>query len=168
MKVLKIILISLGSLIALVVLLNVIFFFGMTQKPAKPFEVNSPNLDKKILIATQGSNFKKSLVSNIIENIKEKSVYIKVIDVGTLPEIQKDRWNAVVIINSIQMGKFAKGVDEFLSKTDDNDNMILLNLGSATNEALEKYSIDTISSASKKDNIDNLSKKILEKINPFL
>lgn len=37
---------------------------------AEAYEVNSPNLKQKMLIATQGSKFKDSIVSEIIEQYK--------------------------------------------------------------------------------------------------
>ncbi len=167
MKVLKIILISIGSLIVLMVLIGVIFYFSLTPEKAKTFDVNNPDLNKKLLIATEGSDFKNTLVSNIIDRTKEKSVYIKVTDVNELPKMNKDNWNAIVIITAVQFGKMGNGVDEFLSHVENYDNIILFNTGNmGTFEP--KYNIDALSSASSNNDFDSLTDKILSKIDSLI
>ncbi len=168
MKIFKKILLVIGILIIIVIILNIIFFFGMGQKKAKAYEVNSPDLNKKVLIATQGSGFKSKVVSNIVEELKDKSVYIKVIDVGNLPETNTEEWNSIVILTSIQMGQMGNGVDEYLSGKNNYDKILLINLGSVNNYSLEYDNLDSISSASKNENIDTLTEKILTHIKALL
>ncbi len=50
--------------------------FSMDE--AKVFEVHSPNLDKKLLVATQGSDFKDTVPDGTVANYELDSVYIKV------------------------------------------------------------------------------------------
>jgi hypothetical protein len=149
------------------VLIGIIFYFTITPEKAKTYEVNNPDLNKKLLIATEGGDFKETLVTNITDKFKEKSVYIKVTDVSELPETNKDNWNAIVIITGVRFGKMGNGVDGFLSGIDNYDNIILFNTGNmGTFEP--NYDIDAISSASTNTDFDKLSEKVLNKISGLL
>lgn len=90
MKVLKITLIVIGSIIGLLLIAFGIYLLLNIQGEAESFEVGSPELEQKVLIANQGSNFKNALVDSLTEHLKEKSFYIKVVDVSALGEVNED------------------------------------------------------------------------------
>ncbi|HBR53871.1 MAG TPA: hypothetical protein DEA82_06670, partial [Flavobacteriaceae bacterium] len=68
----------------------VLLAFGYWYKLTYSMEVaensgiNSPQLATKILIATQGSDFKDAIVTNLINFYKKDSVHLKTIDVTQL------------------------------------------------------------------------------------
>jgi hypothetical protein len=65
----------------------------------EPYQVNSPNLQTKLLIANQGSKFKDSITSAVVDRYKSDSVYIKVIDVSELPEIDPAEFSAILMLH---------------------------------------------------------------------
>lgn len=67
---------------------------------AESFEVNTPELKHRVLIATQGSDFKDAVVAGIVDHLKQRHAYIKVIDIAALPQVNEDKWNAVVVIHT--------------------------------------------------------------------
>ncbi len=78
--------IALKNMLLFIIVLIVAFFLGavwysltFSMDEAKVFEVHSPNLDKKLLVTTQGSDFKDAVTAGIVENYERDSVYIKVI-----------------------------------------------------------------------------------------
>ena len=53
------------------------YLLDHSMHPARAFEVNSPAASQKVLIATQGSAFKDSIVAGVVAHLRERQVYIK-------------------------------------------------------------------------------------------
>jgi len=43
---------------------------------AQPFEVNDPHSQPRVLIATQGSEFKDAVVTAVVDHLKKRSAYV--------------------------------------------------------------------------------------------
>jgi len=82
----------------------------------EPYEINSPNLKKKLVIATQGSNFKDKLTEGIVNHYASNSVYIKVIDITTLNDIEPKDFDALVIIHTWENWKPPAVVKMFIDR----------------------------------------------------
>lgn len=130
--------------------------------------MNDPTCESSVLIATQGSDFKEALVSYLIEHLREKSVYISVIDVSSLPEIDKNNWNAIVLINTVEIEKMQSDADNFLSELETYDGIILLTTSGSGDWKTEDYNIDSITSASEISEIDSLAEVILSRLESLL
>jgi hypothetical protein len=112
-----------------------------------PFEVNDPNLKTKVLIASQGSSFKDSLVRGILNHYQNDAIYFKVIDAYTMFTVNIDKWDALVIINSWEYGSPPGNVTKFIKKHPDQlDKLIILSTVGSSNITLE--GIDVISGES--------------------
>lgn len=168
MKAIKIGGIVVGSIIVLIIIAAVALKIMFSQRTAETFEVNSPELKTKVLIATQGSDFKNALVSGIIENLKKQSIYIKLIDVSGLPEVREEIWQALIIINTCEAGKMHSAVRHYFSQTKELDKVILLTTSSSGDWKPEDSSIDSISAASKMTQVDSLVTHILDRLNRIL
>lgn len=155
MKILKISLIVIGILVLLIVfsLVSVKLFF--TQGVIDEFEINSPEAGYNILIASQKSNFKNSLVERLVDDLNSDSTYIKVIDVTELSGINDKDWNAMILINTCEAGMMQKDVIRFLSQTAYKDRIILLTTSGSGVWKPADSPVDTFSSASKKESIDS-------------
>ena len=164
MKVKKVILISVGSLLVLAIIAFIIFKLAFSQSIAESFEINDPECENSLLIATQGSDFKEVLVSSLIEHFSEESVYISVIDVSSLSEIDENDWNAIVLINTVEIEKMHPDVIGFLSELKSYDKIILLITSGSGDWDTEDYNIDTITSASETSEIDSLAEVILSRL----
>ncbi len=75
MKALKITLIVIGSLVVLFLIAFGVYLLLNIQGEAESFEMGSPLLEQKVLIATQGSEFKNALVDSFITYLKEEPLY---------------------------------------------------------------------------------------------
>lgn len=84
---------------------------------ATPFEVNDPSLDSRILIATQGSAFKDSLVSKLVDTYRNQPVYLKIIDVEDLDQVNEDEWNVIVLIHTWENFKPPAVVSNFVKRS---------------------------------------------------
>lgn len=162
----KIALWSVGSLII------VLFFFGQwykqtySMRPARQFEINAITLPHHILIATQGSNFKDSVVQTVIATLKNKPLYIKVIDISSLPIIDENEWNAIVILHTWEFSKPPEPAKHFIDSVRDRDKLIVLSTSGDGNFKIQN--IDGITSASKLNDIPVKSQEILSRINKIL
>lgn len=128
------------------------------------FEVGSPELEQKVLIASQGSEFKNALVDNLKEHPKEKSFYIKVVDVSALGEVNENEWNALVLIHTTQQNRLQPDVKEYLNRAKNLSKVILVTTSGSGEWQTENYGIDIFTSASRMNELESLVSDILARI----
>ncbi len=104
------------GVMAIFLLLLIWYQYQYSMDVVQPYEVNSPNLEKKLLIATQGSDFKDSITNAAVNHYKPDSIYIKVIDVGGLPEIQPDGFSAILVVHTWENWKPPADVKSFIDR----------------------------------------------------
>jgi hypothetical protein len=75
------------------------------MNPVEGFTVNAPSSEQHLLIATQGSAFKDAVVAGVVERLRERSIFIQVIDVTALPDVDESGWNAIVVLHTIEYGR---------------------------------------------------------------
>ena len=168
MKTLKLILKILGALIVLLLCSFIVYCLIYSQEVIEPFEVNSPDLETKVLVASQGSDFKHVLLKELTERIDKKDIYIKVIDVTTLSGIKEESWDAIILINTIEWYRLHKDVRIFLNSAQDTDKIIMLATSGDGDMKPKVCRIDTITSASKLNKADEKLKIILSKLESIL
>ncbi len=131
-----------------------------------PFEVNDSSLNTKVLIASQGSKFKDSLVQGVLKHYQSDTIHFKVIDVYTLFTVNIEKWDALIIINSWEYGSPPSNVKKFIKNHPDRlDKLIILSTVGSSNIALED--VDVISGESiieKTSQYTNILVKRLDKI----
>jgi len=136
------------------------------MKQAKPFSVNDFSLDDHLLIATQGSPFKDSLVATVISKLNDKPMYIEVMDISGLDTVQIQNWDVILIINTIHVGKPTKEAESFISKLSAIDRIIAVTTSESEMEAFPE--VDGISSASKIQQIPEISSRVAARIRAIL
>lgn len=162
----------------LLFILVILFFSGgcagpqyiWPQKDFSAYEINQQNLEQKILIASRESEFKTSIIQNIITAFRDKNVYIKIIGIEELKNEEADSFSAVVIINTSMAWQIDRKVEAFLDRFGTSDSIIVLTTshGGDVLPELKDRNIDAISSASKKDAIMPVSDEIILKIQNIL
>ncbi|WP_299215153.1 hypothetical protein [uncultured Aquimarina sp.] len=112
-----------------------------------PFEVNNPSAKTKVLIASQGSKFKDSVVKGILRRYEKDTIYFKVIDVYTLFTVNLKKWDALIFINSWEYGSPPRNVKKFIKNHPEQlDKLIILSTVGSSNIALKD--VDVISGES--------------------
>ncbi len=168
MKALKIILIVLGSIVALFIIIFAVYLLLNRQGVIESSEVGSPDFEQKVLIASQGSNFKNALVESLTLHLKKKSVYIKVIDVTTLHEVNEEEWDAMVIIHTTEKGGLQPDVKKYNDRAKDLDKVVFITTSGSGKWKTRDYDIDVITSASSNDELNSLPAEILARLDLIL
>jgi len=113
----------------------------------EPYAMYSQTFDKKLLIATQGSAFKDSLVRNVVRYYKNDSVFIKIIDVSELPWIDPAEFNATLILHTWEYGGAPEDVEAFVEKNRDHlEKVVVFATSGEGNNRIE--GVDSLAGAS--------------------
>ncbi|MCB2222525.1 MAG: hypothetical protein KQI35_19230 [Bacteroidetes bacterium] len=148
-KWIKIVLWIVATPIALIGILLLTYIIMNIQGVIEPFEAGSPQANYKILIASQGSEFKESLVGKIIDQFETPETYFSVIDCTALQDIRIEDWSAIIIIHTMQIHKMPAKAKKFLDEADDFSNIMLVCTSGGGDEIVTDYDVDAISSASR-------------------
>jgi len=163
---LKKISLTIGLILISILIFMTWYKINYSMDVAKSFEVVSQNPERDLLIATQGSDFKEAVVSDVITAFKDKPVYIKVIDVTKLSSVNIDDWDAVLLMHTWESWKPQANAKQFLDRQNDKSKVIVL---TTSGEGTEKIKgIDAFTSASKKSDVPRLVSQIVRRINTML
>jgi len=163
-KWLKIILWIIGIPAALILILLVSYIIVNKQEVIDPFQVGNPEAKYKVLIASQGSDFKENLVDRFVMELESDSVYLSILDCTQLNENYLKGWDAYVFIHTMQIHKMPEEADLFLHKMADLTKVVLVSTSGAGDEHYKNLDIDGISSASRMVAIDPIMEWILPKL----
>lgn len=158
--------ISLLAILFILFLLAVWYINTHTMQHIEPFEINSPTASKRVVIASQGSRFKDSVVNAVIDSLKAKQVYIKVIDVNELKEINEDDWAAIAILHTWEYSKPQEDAKAFFEKVKNKNKLIIISTSGEGTYMLD--TVDGISSASNMANVGQKAEALLTRINELL
>ena len=156
------------TVILLLVIFSAWYVIKFYPRSAEPFEVNSPSLEQKLLIATQGSEFKDTLVKRIVEAFKDQDVYIKVIDVSTLEETRGEDWWGVVIINASMMDKINSSVHDYLPVAENSENIVVITTSGGGDFVPSDLHVDGITTASRLSAVEQVMRHIRNMLNDEL
>lgn len=133
---------------------------------AESFEVNAPDLDKRVLIATQRSEFKNAVVAAVVQRLRQRPIYIKVIDVSLLPGMDEADWNAVVVLHTWEYGEPQFDARDFLLREKVPDKVVVLTTSGAGDQKIE--GVDAITTASVMTQVSANADAITARLEPLL
>lgn len=136
--------------VAALVLTAFVFLTGYkihySMDVAESFEVDSPEPKHRVLIASQGSEFKGAVVTGVVDYLKQRHAYIKVVDVAALAQVDTDMWDALVIIHTWEFWRAPTVVQTYLERVEGLNKVIVLTTSGRGDYKAE--GVDAISSAS--------------------
>ncbi len=138
------------------------------QGVIEPFSVGSPKAKTKILIASQGSNFKNKLVEDLVSQLKGNETYLSIVDCTMLGNENTANWDAIIIIHTMQMHFMPEEAQRFLQHVDDFSKVILVSTSGGGDEFVDEFNVDAISSASREAAIPKIVKWMNEKLDEKL
>lgn len=157
----KILNVILGGLI-LFFIFTIWYSVQYSMDKVAPFEINNDELNNRVLIASQGSDYKNTVVADVISSFHYDSIYIKVIDVHELGKEKADAWDAILILHTWEIGVPPNTVTEFMEEIADRRKLIVVSTSGSGEEYIE--GVDGISSASLMWEVPNHVQFIVDRI----
>lgn len=137
------------------------------MQPVVPYELNSPQMTQKLLIATQGSAFKDSVTTMIVNQVKHDSLYIKVTDVDSLIYVDPAKYHALVLIHTWENWKPPQAVKDFINRTIGYRGKIVVLTTSGSGD-YKMENVDALTGESIIDDAPFYSEEIVQKIKKLL
>ena len=148
-----------------------IFFFWYRQtysmETARTYVINSPSLERKLLIATQGSEFKDVVTKGIADYYSSQPIFIKVIDISSLDKIDATDYSAMVIIHTWQNWEPPVEVKYFIEKNVDFMNRVIV-LTTSGEGSYKMEGVDAITGESILTDAPLYTAKIIDKLDSIL
>ncbi|WP_281989879.1 hypothetical protein [Aquimarina aggregata] len=132
-----------------------------------PIKVKDSSLTTKVLIASQGSSFKDSLVLGMLRHYQNEDIYFKVIDAYTFFTVDIDKWDAIVIINSWEYNRPPFNLRKFIKNHPDQlDKLIVVSTVGSSNIVLKD--VDVISGESIITKAPKYTTILVERLNKII
>lgn len=128
--------------------------FGMLALPAcrgrvEQREIGDAALRGKVLIATESSAFKDSVVAGIIAGLEGSAGLVKVIDAGDLDVQEARQFDAIVVLGSCELGRLSGPIEQFLSAAPDMGKVILVPTSGGGRWRPANLDVDAVTAASR-------------------
>jgi len=163
----KIVVLILICLLALFFIFAVWYKHQYSMEPVAPYSANASALETKLLIATQGSDFKKIITQGVVDYYKSDSVFIEVIDVSALNEIDSKEYNAILVIHTWEYGEAPNPVQSFLdTHAGQKDKMVVMTTSGEGSEKMED--VDALVGESIIENAPHVVEEIIAQLNPLV
>ena len=167
-KWIKILLIGISIPVILFIILISVYILMNWQGVIEPYQTGNPNATLKVLIASQGSEFKNNLLENILQKLDNDTIYLSVIDCTSLQKENASEWNAIIIIHTTKAHKIPRYVSRFLGSLPDFSNIVLISTSGGGDEVITEFEIDAISTASRMSETSNIADRAFAKVERIL
>lgn len=158
--------ISIG-IVALFFVFAVWYKYEYSMDSVVPYSINSSTLQTKLLIATQGSNFKNTVTQGVLDYYKANPVFIEVIDVSTLSDIKPIDYTAILVMHTWEYGKPPEAVQSFMDENSNSKNkMVVLTTSGEGSERMED--VDAISGESILEDAPDVVAEIVGQLNSII
>lgn len=121
--------------------------------------INNRNAENSLLITSQQSDYKDQLTENLIDKLMGQDIYIELIDINDLSQIDKNEYDAYVLMHTWEIYKAPSSITSFTNRVDNSKVFIV---GTSGGGDLSLAGLDGISSASVLHTIDSDLNSILD------
>ncbi|MCP4753025.1 MAG: hypothetical protein GY866_19225 [Proteobacteria bacterium] len=129
---------------------------------------NIQNCENRVLIASQDSEFKNSVVTRLEEALEKDACYLKRIDTAYLNDESARNYDAIAIVDAIKMMSIDEEVETFLNNTQDKEKIVVLVTTGRDNREVRLEHVDAISSASNPIKTEKVSNSMIAKVRNIL
>lgn len=162
-KVIKIIAGLLGAICLLIFVAAGWYVYNFYPRHAHEFQIGSPQATQKILIATQGSEFKNDVVERVVALYENQDAYLRIIDVSTLETITLEQWDGIAILNTSLADNIDSDVKHFLKRAGKSDLILLITTSGGGDFVPPDLHVDGITTASRLTETELLARRIYQK-----
>ncbi|WP_027421386.1 hypothetical protein [Crocinitomix catalasitica] len=148
----KKIIVGIISVLVLFFLFLVWFKATYSMEIIETFEQGNIENNTKVLIVSQGSEYKGKVVSGLLADELFEAVYFKVIDVTTVEGINPDEWDAFVLLHTWEIFEPQEQAEKFIAENYDANKMFVVSTSASGGNAIE--GVDGITGASELNKVD--------------
>ena len=125
---------------------------------------------KRLLMATQESEFKNAVISDVVAGLESEDIFIEITDVSNLVSKEVGNYNAILIVNNYRYLRINRDVRTFLEGAEEpvKEKIVLLTTAGSPSSVDEGLGVDAMSTASKMESAQDVSGTIIEKVNALL
>lgn len=159
-------LISVGA-VAIIVIASLAWYrIHFAMAPVDGFAINDASSAQRLLIATQGSGFKNAVVEGLVERLRQRPIFIQVIDVSALSGVNDAEWDAIAVLHTIEYGSAPAAAQAFVDRSGKTGKVVVLSTSGAGDFKIK--GIDAISSASRMSDVPARVAELLDGIETVL
>lgn len=160
------------TIIAIPIVLFIVFLGAYIvinwQGVIEPYQIGNSNANQKILIASQGSEFKNNLEKELIRLLKNDNTFLSIVDCTTLGHEDAADWDAVIIIHTTQIHGMPEEVRDFLLSSDDLSKILLVTTSGGGDEVVTEFEVSAISTASRLSVTSIITKWLTSRLDSIL
>jgi len=133
-------------------------------------KIGKPSCQKRILIASEDTDFKNEVTESFIEEFAKDDVYIEIVDISKLPSVKPPEYSAVIVMNSytwFSMDGDAKDFVEMLTAEDKRKVVFVVTAGTPS-IVPDDLGVDAISCASESAERPAISENLHKKLHQIL
>lgn len=154
-------------ILGLLIMFGTWYKFKYSMDKVVSSTINSPELERSLVIATQGSEFKNAVTNNIVNGFENDSIFIRIIDISNLTEIDPKDHSAIILIHTWENWRPPMSIKEFVDRTIDHKDKIVVMTTSGEGSSKMK-NVDAITGESIKDNVIPFTERAIERLSPLL
>lgn len=145
-----------------------IILSGCTMKAVDTADTGDlTTAEKRVLIASQNSKFKQTLVSEIKNTLQTNAYFIRVIDVKKLKAESAADYNAIVLVSRCIAGRPDPRVETFIDNAFPKHRIIVLTTGRLDSWKPEAKGVDAMTSASNLKESSIIAQRLVTKVLAF-
>lgn len=164
----KILIAALATPIVLIIIIIGVWIVMNWQGVIDPYQVGKQDAHFKVLIASQGSEFKDKLLNDLVQQLESDRIYMSIIDVTSLEKENVTDWNAIVIIHTTQAHRMPKSVRTYLERFSSLSKVVLVATSGGGDEMVTEFEVDAICTASRIALTDKISSRTISSVENIL
>jgi menaquinone-dependent protoporphyrinogen IX oxidase len=142
---------------------------GCALRPVERVEIGDLiNCSRKVLIATQQSGFKESIVAQVTDALSEDACYIRVVDLTELEAETPEEYDAVIIANTCIAWRVNRAVRAFLKEFEARERVFLITTADGEDCGEPPAGVDAVTAASKTGRSSEIAQEVVEKVRELL
>lgn len=161
---LKKLLLGAGLLLAVLVLFCAGYWLKYRQGVIAGSSIETPGATRRMLIASQGSEYKEALVRKLVAQLQADSVAVRLVDVTQLPTVREAEYDAAILICSIEYYAAQKDVAAYIAAAQRPERIVLHTTSGQGDMPPRQCRIDAITGASQAEVLDDKAAAILARL----
>ncbi|GAB4377664.1 MAG: hypothetical protein Kow0075_06580 [Salibacteraceae bacterium] len=133
---------------------------------ATEFVIGGSRSPHRLLIAYQGSEFKRKVVEYVTDMFSDNNITITGMDLSSLPLINPSNWDAILILSTWEFGRAPKPVREFFTKNQKTERVVVYTT-SFTGDA-SPAGVDALTGASVVEEYETEAIRISKRLKSYL